>query len=141
MPAAAVRRFGFFAAATRSPSSLSSVAVDLLLELGEDLCLLLLHVVADAGGEHRHRGAESRLVDEPSDLGQAFARETVLDPGLFRLFLADHALHDRVDVALLDLHVQLERLRELVDGLAPAAHRASTRRASSTSARPHGDHA
>ena len=41
-------------------------------------------------------------------------------PASFGLFLADDALHDRVDVALLDLHVQLERLGELLDRLAPA---------------------
>src|SRR3954447_2732117 len=99
------------------------VAIDLPLELGEDLLFLFLDVMTDAGAEHRDRGAEPGLVDQAPEVGETLAGEAVLDLRLFSLFLADHALHDRVDVAFLDLHVQLERGGDLLDGLAPARTR------------------
>src|SRR5436190_12955090 len=40
------------------------LAVELLLEGREHLVLFLLHVVLDAGGEHGHRRAEARFIDE-----------------------------------------------------------------------------
>ena len=76
-------------------------------------------MVAHAGGDHRHRRSESRLLDEFGQFVEGDADEAVLDLGLLGGLVPDLGLHHRVELLLLDLHVQAQPGVELLERAPP----------------------
>ena len=81
----------------------------------EDVVLLLLDVVLDAALHHGDGGPEPGSRQQLRELAEPLSGELVLRVGFFDRLVVEDPASQRVDVRLLELHVQGQRRRELLD--------------------------